>query len=78
MLSIALSFIIFTFVVMSLVAVITLLERRLVAQGNVKLRINDDKSNIEVKAGGTLLSALSNAGIYLPSACGGGGDLRHV
>ena len=73
MLSIVLSFVIFSLVIMSLVAVITLLEGRLLAQGNVKLRINDDKSNIEVKAGGTLLSALSNAGIYLPSACGGGG-----
>ena len=58
---------------MGLVTIITLLERRLVAQGNVKLRINEDKSTVEVKAGGTLLSALSNAGIYLPSACGGGG-----
>ena len=73
MLSIALSFLIFTFVIMSLVAVITLLEGRLVSQGNVKLSINEGKSNLEVKAGGTLLSALSNAGVYLPSACGGGG-----
>ena len=73
MLNILLSFVIFSLVVMSLVALIILLESRLVAQGNVKLRINDDKSKLEVKAGGTLLSALSNAGIYLPSACGGGG-----
>jgi len=36
------------------------------------IKINGEKE-IEVEGGGTLLSTLGNAGIFLPSACGGGG-----
>ncbi len=74
MTGIILSFIIFSLVVMGLVSIITILERYLITQGTIKLKINNDSSKeIETKAGGTLLSALSQAKIYLPSACGGGG-----
>ena len=74
MLVIILSFIIFTSVIMGLVWIITILESRLVSQGNVEIIINGQgEKPLETKAGGTLLSALSYAGIYLPSACGGGG-----
>jgi Na+-transporting NADH:ubiquinone oxidoreductase subunit F len=38
----------------------------------VKIRINGEKT-IEVPAGSSLLSTLSEAKIFLPSACGGGG-----
>jgi Na+-transporting NADH:ubiquinone oxidoreductase subunit F len=40
--------------------------------GKITITINHDKV-IEVDGGGTLLSTLGNAGIFLPSACGGGG-----
>ncbi len=74
MLLVLLSFCIFSFVIMGLVFLITTLETSLVSQDNVKLIINGRQDEaIESKPGGTLLSALSYAGIYLPSACGGGG-----
>ncbi len=74
LLIIGLSAAVFTAVIIGLVAIITVLERKLVAQGNVHININDnDEKSIDVAAGSNLLSALSEAGIYLPSACGGGG-----
>lgn len=71
---ILLSLAVFTTVIMVLVTVISILEKKLVAQGDVKILINDqeDKS-ITTSAGGTLLGALSDSGVFLPSACGGGG-----
>jgi Na+-transporting NADH:ubiquinone oxidoreductase subunit F len=57
-----------------LVYVLILAEKKLVAQGEVKILINDDESKSpEVNAGGNLLSVLSDNKIFLPSACGGGG-----
>jgi len=44
----------------------------LVASGNIEILVNDQKT-IEVPAGGKLLGALSDAGIFVSSACGGGG-----
>ena len=74
MMIVGLSFLIFTMVIMMLVILITFLEKRLVTQGNVKVIINNDESKtLDVPAGASLLSALSSSGIYLPSACGGGG-----
>ena len=35
--------------------------------------INDGERTLEVDGGGTLLSTLGSSGIFLPSACGGGG-----
>ena len=40
--------------------------------GKVKITINGQKE-IEVDGGSSLLTTLSNEGIFLPSACGGGG-----
>lgn len=49
-------------------------RKQLVPQGEVKLIINGDKDNpMFVSPGATLLSALSQKNIFLPSACGGGG-----
>ena len=71
---IGLSIAVFSFVILSLVVLIVTLEKRLIPQGEVKILINDDaEKSPEVSPGGTLLSALSGAGIFLPSACGGGG-----
>ena len=49
-------------------------QKKLVAQGDVKIIINGDESKpILVKPGSSLLSTLSSEKIFLPSACGGGG-----
>ncbi len=63
---------VFAAVVLGLVAILTIAKKQLVAQGLVKLVVNDDNV-MEVSPGQTLLSALSAQKIFLPSACGGGG-----
>ncbi len=63
-----------TIVIVLLVAVLMFAESKLVNKGKVKILINGDaEKSPEVEAGGTLLSKLSGAGVFLPSACGGGG-----
>jgi Na+-transporting NADH:ubiquinone oxidoreductase subunit F len=64
----------FTVIVLILVAIILFAKSKLVASGNAKITINDDpEKSLEVKVGDKLLNSLSDAKIYLPSACGGGG-----
>ena len=64
----------FTATVLSLVLVILFSRSRLVSSGNVTIQINDDPAKaIEVPAGGKLLPTLASQGIFLASACGGGG-----
>ena len=64
----------FTATVLSLVLVILSARSRLVSSGNVTIQINDDPAKaIEVPAGGKLLSTLASQGVFLASACGGGG-----
>ena len=71
---IGLSVAVFTGVIMMLVTVLSILEKKLVPQGEVKILINGDEGKSpQVSPGGTLLGALSGAKIFLPSACGGGG-----
>lgn len=62
----------FTAVVMLLVGVILAARAKLVATGDIDIVINDEKT-IQVGAGGKLLGALANSGIFVASACGGGG-----
>lgn len=62
----------FTAIVLILVALILLAKRYLVPSGNVSILINDQK-RISVPAGGKLLGALASNGIFVSSACGGGG-----
>ncbi len=62
----------FTLIVLALVVLILFAKSRLVASGNIEILINDQKT-IEVPAGGKLLGALSDAGIFVSSVCGGGG-----
>ena len=68
------SVIVFTAVILLLVLTLIFAESKLLPQGAVKILINkaDDKSP-SVNPGNTLLNALSNEGIFIPSACGGGG-----
>ncbi len=62
----------FTVVVIALVLMILAAKKQLVASGPVKITINHQKE-IEVPAGGKLLGALADAGVFVSSACGGGG-----
>jgi Na+-transporting NADH:ubiquinone oxidoreductase subunit F len=55
-----------------LVIVLLYARQKLTPQGDVKLTINEEKEII-VNPGSTILTTLSNNGIFLPSACGGGG-----
>jgi Na+-transporting NADH:ubiquinone oxidoreductase subunit F len=59
-------------VVLTLTTILLLAKTFLVSSGKVKITINGDKT-IEVDGGSTLLTTLGNEGIFLPSACGGGG-----
>ncbi len=71
---IVLGVVMFTVVVLALVAVILAARSKLVSSGDVTIHINDDpEKSITVAAGGKLLQTLSNVGIFVPSACGGGG-----
>ncbi len=64
----------FTLIIMSLVAVILVARSRLVSTGKVNININDNPENtISTAAGGKLLQTLANEGVFLSSACGGGG-----
>ncbi|MDA0978521.1 MAG: 2Fe-2S iron-sulfur cluster-binding protein, partial [Proteobacteria bacterium] len=64
----------FTGVIMMLVFVILYARRHLVSSGAVTIEINGDPDKtITTAAGGKLLNTLADAGIFLSSACGGGG-----
>jgi len=62
----------FTAVVLALVAIILVAKWQLVPSGDVAITINEQKT-IHVPAGGKLLGALAEEGIFVSSACGGGG-----
>jgi Na+-transporting NADH:ubiquinone oxidoreductase subunit F len=65
------SIIVFLLVIIALVAVLLFAKAKLSPHGEVKLNINDRE--LVVSPGSNLLSTLSGNGIFLPSACGGGG-----
>ena len=74
MLDIILAVVMFTGVVLLLVAVLLGARKKLVAAGDVSIVVNDDESKtLKVPAGGTLLGALADNKIFIPSACGGKG-----
>ena len=74
MLDIILAVVMFTGVVLVLVAVLLGARRKLIAAGDVSIIVNDDVSKtLRVAAGGTLLGALADNKIFIPSACGGKG-----
>lgn len=71
---IAFSVTMFTAIVLLLVLVILAARSQLVSTGNVHIEINEDaEKSIDVPAGEKLLQTLANRGIFLSSACGGGG-----
>ena len=65
------SIIVFLIVILLLVSVLLYARDKLAPKGQVNLKINDKE--IVVSPGSNLLSTLSGNGIFLPSACGGGG-----
>ena len=71
---IILGVVMFTVIVLALVAVILVARSKLVSTGEVTIEINNDPEHtIKTEAGGKLLGTLANNGIFLSSACGGGG-----
>ncbi len=64
----------FTSIIMMLVFIILYARKQLVSTGEVVIEINGDpEKTLKTHAGGKLLNTLSEAGIFLSSACGGGG-----
>ncbi|MCB0790307.1 MAG: NADH:ubiquinone reductase (Na(+)-transporting) subunit F [Flavobacteriales bacterium] len=63
---------VFLVVTLALVALLLFAKAKLTPSGLVSIQINGEKT-IEVPAGSSLLSTLSEQKIFLPSACGGGG-----
>lgn len=63
---------VFLTVILVLVSVLLYAKKKLTPSGEVKVNINNEKELI-VEPGSTLLNTMSGNGIFLPSACGGGG-----
>ncbi|MDY6828834.1 MAG: NADH:ubiquinone reductase (Na(+)-transporting) subunit F [Pseudomonadota bacterium] len=63
----------FTAVVMALTGVILVARRSLVSSGEVTININEEK-DVNAPAGGKLMQTLAETGLFVPSACGGGGS----
>ncbi len=66
--------VVFTVIILLLAFGLIFAQSKLVPQGDVKIIVNGDTDKpLIVKPGGSLLTALSNQNMFLPSACGGGG-----
>jgi Na+-transporting NADH:ubiquinone oxidoreductase subunit F len=72
LLEVGLSVALFTAIVLVLVAVILVARSRLVAEGSVRVTINGER-DVQLPVGVKLLNGLADLGIFIPSACGGGG-----
>jgi Na+-transporting NADH:ubiquinone oxidoreductase subunit F len=66
------SVVVFTSILLLLVVLILWVRARLVPQGDVNIRVNEEL-NLTAPTGGKLHGTLADAGIFLSSACGGGG-----
>ncbi len=64
---------VFLAIILLLVIVLLVAKKYLSPSGKVNITIND-KDTVSVEQGNSLLSTLSENGIYLPSACGGKGS----
>ncbi|MGD8112318.1 NADH:ubiquinone reductase (Na(+)-transporting) subunit F [Vibrio sp. TRT 21S02] len=72
---IILGVVMFTLIVLALVLVILFAKSKLVPTGDITISVNDDPSlAIVTQPGGKLLGALAGAGVFVSSACGGGGS----
>ncbi|MCO6491753.1 MAG: NADH:ubiquinone reductase (Na(+)-transporting) subunit F [Phaeodactylibacter sp.] len=74
MTTIILAVAVFSLVILALAFMLIYARKQLVPQGDVKIIVNGDEANpLLVQPGSSLLSALSDKSVFLPSACGGGG-----
>ena len=69
---IIIAIVVFFVVVLALTSVLLFAKAKLMPSGKIKITINGERE-LEVNGGDTLLNTLSSQGIFLPSACGGGG-----
>ncbi|MFL7046782.1 NADH:ubiquinone reductase (Na(+)-transporting) subunit F, partial [Vibrio cyclitrophicus] len=73
--SIILGVAMFTIIVLALVLVILFAKSKLVPSGDITISVNGDPEKaIVTQPGSKLLGALAGAGIFVSSACGGGGS----
>ncbi|CAH0532958.1 Na(+)-translocating NADH-quinone reductase subunit F [Vibrio stylophorae] len=73
--TIILGVVMFTLIILALVLVILFAKSKLVPTGDITISINGDPDKaITTGAGGKLLTALAGSGIFVSSACGGGGS----
>ncbi len=63
----------FLIIQLILVTLITVAKKTLLPSGDISILINDDKE-LTTEPGGKLLTSLCDQGVFLPSACGGGGS----
>lgn len=63
----------FLLIIWLLVAILLFARKKLIPEGKVKISINGEKE-IEHERGCSLLQALSDEKVFVPSACGGGGS----
>ena len=64
---------VFLVIILVLVIILLVAKKYLSPSGNVTITING-KDKVSVAQGGSLLSTMSDQGIFLPSACGGKGS----
>ncbi|NLE32303.1 MAG: NADH:ubiquinone reductase (Na(+)-transporting) subunit F [Bacteroidales bacterium] len=69
---ILLGLITFLAVMLALVSLLLYIKQKLTPSGDIKVTINEE-TEVLAEPGSSLLSALGNNKIFLPSACGGGG-----
>lgn len=66
---------VFLGIVLGLVAILYVVKKRVVIEKDCQILINGDESKSpKVPAGTNLMTAMANEGIFVPSACGGGGS----
>ena len=70
---IILGIVMFTLIVLVLALMILFAKSKLVSEGDITIKVNNEKE-LTMPAGGKLLGALASQGIFVPSACGGGGS----
>lgn len=65
---------VFLFIILGLTAILLYAKSKLIPSGELSIIVNGDESKpLTVSPGVSLLSALSEQNVFLPSACGGGG-----
>ena len=75
MMTVLLGVLMFTFVILSMVGILMVARKQLVATGDVTIVVNDDPTKaLTTAAGSTLLGTLAANKIFIPSACGGKGS----